>query len=109
MLPTTIYTEVSLIFLPTKMCLISFQCISRSVCYSSHDYLVHYDEKWCWGLVLRRNAKAYDSLELEATVMNTYHWNHINKVMGIAFVGFTFTNIIENGGEAIKLVFFSCK
>ena len=38
--------------------------------------------------------------------MNAYHWNHINKVMGIAFVGFAFTNSIENGGEALKLVFF---
>ena len=68
--------------------------------------LIHYDEKWFWGLVLRRDAKACDSLGLEATAMKAYHRNHINKVMGIAFVGFAFTDCIESGGEAIKLGFF---
>ena len=48
--------------------------------------LVHYDEKWFWGLVLRSDAKACDSLGLEATVMTAYHSNHINKVMGFYFV-----------------------
>ena len=41
--------------------------------------------------------------------MKAYHRNHINKVMGIAFVGFAFTDCIESGGEAIKLGFFSCE
>ena len=68
--------------------------------------LIHYDEKWFWGLVLRRDAKACDSLGLEATVMKAYHRNHINKVMGIAFVGFAFTDCIESRGKAIKLGFF---
>ena len=38
--------------------------------------------------------------------MNAYHWNHINKVMGIVFVGFVFTDSIESGGEVIKLGVF---
>ena len=38
--------------------------------------------------------------------MNTDHRNHINKVMGIAFVGFAFTDCIESGGEEIRLGFF---
>ena len=38
--------------------------------------------------------------------MKAYHRNHINKVMGVAFIGFAFTDCMESGGEAIKLVFF---
>ena len=38
--------------------------------------------------------------------MKVYHRNHINKVMEIAFVSFAFTDSIECGGEAIKLVYF---
>ena len=37
--------------------------------------------------------------------MKAYHRNHINKVMGIAFVGFAFTDCIKSGGEAITFFF----
>ena len=48
--------------------------------------LVHYDEKWFWGLVLRKTAKSFD--ELDAATIKAYHKSHISKVMAIAVVAF---------------------
>jgi hypothetical protein len=68
--------------------------------------LVHYDEKWFWGLVLRRGAKACAELGIEPHTFQAYHKSHINKTMGVAFVAFAFEDNFENGGEAMKLAFF---
>ena len=69
--------------------------------------LVHYDEKWFWGLVLRKTAKCFD--ELDAATIKAYHKSHISKVMAIAVVAFAFIDNIENGGDAIKLAFTRCQ
>lgn len=68
--------------------------------------LVHYDEKWFWGLVQRRHAKACKELELDPVTFKAYHRNHVNKVMGVAVTAFAFEDSIENGGDALKLGFF---
>ena len=67
--------------------------------------LVMYDEKWFWGLVMRRYAKACKELGIEQHNYSAYHKNHINKVMAIAFTAFAFVDSIENGGVAEKLAF----
>ena len=65
--------------------------------------LIHYDEKWFWGLVLRAYAKSCEELGIEKKDYATFHRNHINKVMAIAFVGAVFTDTLENGCEVVKL------
>ena len=67
--------------------------------------LIMYDEKWFWGLVLRRGAKCCKELGIEEKSFSAYHKNHINKVMAIAFTAFAFEDCIENGGNAKKLAF----
>ena len=42
--------------------------------------LIHYDEKWFWGLVLRALAKACPDLGVMKQDYKTFHRNHINKV-----------------------------
>ena len=73
---------------------------------SGRYLLFHYDEKWFWGLVMRRGAKACEELGVDQAAFAAYHRNHINKVMGIAFTAFAFTDSIMNGGEAVKVGFF---
>lgn len=77
-------------------------------------YLVfHYDEKWFWGLLLRKIAKSFDDYKKELEergmeekkLVKAYHKCHISKTMGVAFLGFAFINSMENGGEGIKLNF----
>jgi hypothetical protein len=65
--------------------------------------LIIYDEKWFWGLVTRRGAKACKELGIEQQSFQAYHKNHINKVMAIAFTEFAFVDCIDNGGCAEKL------
>jgi hypothetical protein len=67
--------------------------------------LIMYDEKWFWGLVTRRGAKACKELGIEEKSFKAYHKNHINKVMAIAFTAFAFVDCIDNGGCAEKLAF----
>jgi hypothetical protein len=69
--------------------------------------LIHYDEKWFWGMLLRKNAKSFD--DLPVAVQKAYHKLHISKVMCVAVVGFAFRDTIENGGEAVKLAFTRCQ
>ena len=52
--------------------------------------LIHYDEKWFWGMVLRCGAKMCAELGIDYQSMQAYHKNHINKCMGVAFVGYAF-------------------
>ena len=68
--------------------------------------LIEFDKKWMWGLVVRRYAKSCAKLGLTKKYFKAYHRNHINKVMMTAFIGLAFEDIIENGGEAIKLGLF---
>jgi hypothetical protein len=68
--------------------------------------LVEYDEKWFWGLVMRRGAKSCEDLGINQQSYSAYHKSHIAKTMGVAFTAFAFEDSIENGGEAVKLGFF---
>ena len=65
-----------------------------------------FDEKWMWGLVVRRFAKSCEALGLKKKFYKAYHRNHINKVMMTTFTAFAFNDSIENGGEAVKLGMF---
>ena len=38
--------------------------------------------------------------------MKVYQSNHINKVIGVTFIGFKFEDSIASGGEVIKLGLF---
>ena len=42
---------------------------------------------------------------IETDTFAWYHKNHINKCMAVAFTAFVLENSIENGGDAMKLVF----
>ena len=68
--------------------------------------LIHYNEKWFWGLLIRRQSKAYEELGLEQTSFKAYHRNYINKIMGIVFTAYVFTENIMNIGHAYKLRLF---
>ena len=68
---------------------------------------IHYDEKWFWGLVLRKNAKSF--WDLPPAIIKAYHKSHISKVMGVCTVGFAFVDCVENGGTAVKLDFSRCQ
>jgi hypothetical protein len=65
--------------------------------------VIMYDEKWFWGLVIRRGAKACSDLGVDQQNFKAYHRNHINKVMAIAFTLFAFADSMDNGGDAEKL------
>ena len=65
--------------------------------------LVHYDEKWFWGLVLRAFAKACEEIGVIKRDYAAFHRSHINKVMAIAFVAAVFDGSLENGCEVVKL------
>jgi len=74
--------------------------------------LVHYDEKWFYGLLARGNAKRCAALGLTSERtgrLRAYHRNHINKVMVVAAVAYAFEGNIENGGDGIKLGLFRCQ
>jgi hypothetical protein len=71
--------------------------------------LIMYDEKWFWGLVTRRGAKACQELGIDQHFFQAYHKNHINKVMGIAFTAMAFEDSLDNGGSAEKLAFIRAK
>ena len=67
--------------------------------------LIHYDEKWFWGLILRKYAKQCKELGIEKYDFRAFHRNHINKVMGIGFVAAYFDRTLENGCVVKKLPF----
>ena len=68
---------------------------------------IHYDGKWFWGLVLRKNAKPFDGLD--PAVIRAYHKSHISKVMGICTVRYAFEDCVENGGVAVKIDLSRCQ
>ena len=47
---------------------------------------IHYDKKWFWGLVLRKNAKSFEGLD--PGTIRAYHKSHISKVMAVCSVCF---------------------
>ena len=65
--------------------------------------LVHCDEKWFWGLVLRAFAKACEEIGVKKRDYAAFHRSHINKVMAIAFVAAVFDGSLESGCEVVKL------
>jgi len=66
--------------------------------------LIEFDEKWMWGLVVRRYANRCTKLGLNKKYYTDCHRNHINKVIMTAFTALAFIDSIENGGEVVKLV-----
>jgi hypothetical protein len=66
-------------------------------------FLVHYDEKWWFGMLLRGFAKLCEDLGLEKVHHHLYHKSHIPKVMAVCLVGYAYERDIENGGHGIKL------
>ena len=62
-----------------------------------------YDEKWFWVFLMRRGAKACEELGVKEKYFQSYHKNHIHKVMTIAFTLFVFVEYVENGGSAENL------
>ena len=64
--------------------------------------LVHLDEKWFYGLLLR-HAKVCEALGLEKTHLYAQHKNHITKVLMLAVVGIAFEDSLENGGIGVRL------
>ena len=74
------------------------------------EYLfIIFDEKWMWGLVVRRYAKSCAKLGLHKNIHKAYHRKHINKVMMTAFTTFAFDDSIENGSEAVMLGMFQAQ
>ncbi|KAL3910874.1 MAG: hypothetical protein SGARI_001917 [Bacillariaceae sp.] len=70
--------------------------------------LVHYDEKWFYGMVARCNAKMSMLLGVEKQYTHVFHKSHINKVMAVAFTGYAFDGNYEDGGHGLKLGLFRC-
>jgi hypothetical protein len=58
------------------------------------------------GFVTILNAKQSPELGLKKEVHAIYHQNHIDKVMAVAFTGYTVNDHVENGGDGLKLRFF---
>ena len=65
--------------------------------------LIHYDEKWFYGMVPRTHAKHCEELFLTRKDLPAYHKNYINKVMVLAITGYAFKNRIEDGGDGLKI------
>jgi len=66
--------------------------------------LIHYDEKWFWGMVTKSTARTFDGLDQQT--QQAYHKSHINKTMAVAFTAYEFKDNMENGGDGIKLGLF---
>ena len=67
------------------------------------EYLwIHFEEKWFWGVLLRKTANKFDGINTGA--VRIYHKSHISKTTGIAVVRMAFEDTLENGGGEIKLV-----
>ena len=64
-----------------------------------------YDEKWFWGLVLRKGEKSCEDLGIDPVTFRAYHKSHVNKTMGMAFTAMAFEDCLENGETAVKLDF----
>jgi Transposase len=107
LLGTCIYTER---FLP----LLTPQQREKHVAFAMHlrNYqgreqqkylLIHYDEKWFYGMLARSNCKHCPALGLGEHHRKAQHKQATNKVMSVAFVGYAFDGCFENGGHGVKL------
>ena len=65
---------------------------------------IYWDEKWFWGAV-RRMAKMCPEKGLTRQQRYAYHKNYINKVMGIAVVGYAFDGTPDDGGIGVNISF----
>jgi hypothetical protein len=59
--------------------------------------LIHFDEKWFFGMAPRANAKVCEQLGVEKEFLHCFHKSHVTKAMGIAFTGLAFDGDIEKG------------
>ena len=66
--------------------------------------MIHYDEKWFWGMVTKSTARTFDGLDQQT--QQAYHKSHINKSMAVAFTAYAFKDCTDNGGDGIKLGLF---
>ena len=66
--------------------------------------MIHYDEKWFWGMVTKSTARTFDGLDQQT--QQAYHKSHINKTMVVAFTAYAFKDCMDNGGDGIKLGLF---
>jgi hypothetical protein len=65
--------------------------------------LIHYDEKWFYGMLARSNCKHCPDLGLDKQHRKAQHKQAMNKVMAVTFVGYAFDGCFENGGHGVKL------
>ena len=71
--------------------------------------MVHYDEKWFYGLVCRKNSKACPSLNAHPQDLKAHHKSHIEKVMVVAATAFAYEDNMESGGTGVKVGLFRCQ
>ena len=64
---------------------------------------INYDEKCFYGLVTCTNAKMCEWLGIEKAHMHLYHKNHIEKLIVVVFMAYTFDSNIENDGDRVKI------
>jgi hypothetical protein len=69
---------------------------------------IHSDEKWFYGLVARKNAKACPSLGIDKQTYSAHHKSHIKKVMVHCTVGYLFDGHVENGGKGFLIAIHRC-
>ena len=70
---------------------------------SGNYLLINYDEKWLWGMVMRRSAKACVAIGLGPVSYKVYHSIHINRVIHVTVTRIAFIDSLDNRGEALKL------
>jgi hypothetical protein len=64
--------------------------------------LVQMDEKWCYGVVVRKNEKSVPFFRIEPLVHGVQHKSHIDKSLITASTGFLpIDNDMEAGGASI--------
>ena len=70
---------------------------------------VMFDEKWMWGLVVRRYAKSCEKLGLKKKYYKAYHRNHIIQpsrpllLMIILKMVVKLSNLVCSGHRVLKL------
>ena len=66
--------------------------------------LSHMDEKWFFGIVIRKHNKSIPFLGVMPVSHSVTHKSHINKTMAIASTAFApHNNNMESGGQALKV------
>ena len=69
---------------------------------------IHSDEKWFYGLVARKSAKACSEIGIAKQSYNAHHKSHIKKVMAHCTVGYLFDSKVENGGKGFLIAIHRC-